>query len=528
LSTTLPVALQTTYDSRRGTFAHLLRVQRTDGVVFGFTSANNSVTIGGTFYDAENGLTIGSLASSAGLAVDNMELSTINDGTIFTRAQILGGVWQNAAFVIYRYNWAIPSDGLEPLAAGTIGQVRLQDATITAELRGLQQYLQQNVGNATTRTCRARFADYPSPNANNLCRVVAAAYMEELTVSAVIDDRTFEDAGAAIPGDPDWASVTLLLHLNGADGSTALTDVSAAPYSVVAFGNAALSVVQLKFGVTSALFPATLAAGVPSYAKITPGPMNALGSGNFTVEGWVRPNARTATYPCLIGNYPSYGAGGLAIFLGHGSANVNKWQVAIGGSGFPNIQSSSSIVYDAWTHFALVRNGATISLYVGGVLEGSAAASGSYSGATATWIGASGDSLATSMLNGYVDEVRISALARYTAAFTPPATAFLGPDAVSGARPDDWFGDGVLKWTSGANVGMTMRIKTYIGSTKRFTLVFAPPSAMVNGDTLTAIAGCRKRLMDDCKTKFSNILNFQGEPHLPGIDRLTAAADVNV
>ncbi len=48
------------------------------------------------------------------------------------------------------------------------------------------------------------------------------------------------------------------------------------------------------------------------------------------------------------------------------------------------------------------------------------------------------------------------------------------------------------------------------------------------GDTFDVIAGCRKRLTEDCKVKFNNVLNFQGEPHLPGIDRLTAMADVSV
>lgn len=42
------------------------------------------------------------------------------------------------------------------------------------------------------------------------------------------------------------------------------------------------------------------------------------------------------------------------------------------------------------------------------------------------------------------------------------------------------------------------------------------------GNSFSIVAGCRKRLAEDCVAKFNNVLNFQGEPHLPGIDQLTA------
>jgi uncharacterized phage protein (TIGR02218 family) len=53
-----------------------------------------------------------------------------------------------------------------------------------------------------------------------------------------------------------------------------------------------------------------------------------------------------------------------------------------------------------------------------------------------------------------------------------------------------------------------------------FTLSLPMLSAISAGHTFSVIAGCQKRL-EDCRDKFSNVLNFQGEPHLPGIDQLT-------
>jgi hypothetical protein len=54
------------------------------------------------------------------------------------------------------------------------------------------------------------------------------------------------------------------------------------------------------------------------------------------------------------------------------------------------------------------------------------------------------------------------------------------------------------------------------------------PYAIQIGDTFSAVAGCQKRLAEDCGTKFSNVVNFGGEPHLPGIDALTSPPVVDV
>ena len=40
------------------------------------------------------------------------------------------------------------------------------------------------------------------------------------------------------------------------------------------------------------------------------------------------------------------------------------------------------------------------------------------------------------------------------------------------------------------------------------------------GDTATVVAGCRKSF-GTCKTKFANLVNFRGYPHIPGSDVVT-------
>jgi len=59
-----------------------------------------------------------------------------------------------------------------------------------------------------------------------------------------------------------------------------------------------------------------------------------------------------------------------------------------------------------------------------------------------------------------------------------------------------------------------------------FTLFDAMPRALQVGDTYSVYAGCDK-LFSTCKTKFSNGVNFRGEPHIPGIDEALRYPDAH-
>lgn len=94
-------------------------------------------------------------------------------------------------------------------------------------------------------------------------------------------------------------------------------------------------------------------------------------------------------------------------------------------------------------------------------------------------------------------------------------------------QPADYFVEGTVEFTSGNNDGYIQKCKIYT-SGKIFTLSLPMPFPIQVGDTFTAIAGCRKRLSEDCYTKFDNVLNFGGEPHIPGIDSVTAPPEVDI
>jgi len=191
---TIPVNLQAAYDSRAAVIAYALKIVRKDAAVYGWTSADVDATLDGVDYVAAPGLDVQSWVSSAGLAVDATELTVTTDETIITRADVLAGRWNGAAFTLYRYNVQAPADGAEALGAGILGELQPRRGVYVAELRGLQQYLQQPVGAPSTKTCRARLGDAK-------CGVNLAGYTVTGTVDGVTSSQVFADSTRAEAAD---------------------------------------------------------------------------------------------------------------------------------------------------------------------------------------------------------------------------------------------------------------------------------------------------------------------------------------
>ncbi|NJM51591.1 MAG: DUF2163 domain-containing protein [Sphingomonadales bacterium] len=89
-------------------------------------------------------------------------------------------------------------------------------------------------------------------------------------------------------------------------------------------------------------------------------------------------------------------------------------------------------------------------------------------------------------------------------------------------QEDDWFKYGELIWTTGANAGHTTEIRSF----KKGRIELWEPMGLnvAVGDTFTIHAGCDKSLAT-CRAKFNNVVNFRGEPHVPGNDAMLAYPD---
>lgn len=110
-----------------------------------------------------------------------------------------------------------------------------------------------------------------------------------------------------------------------------------------------------------------------------------------------------------------------------------------------------------------------------------------------------------------------------TGTFTSVTSAQVFRDDARGEAAD-WFAEGELTFLDGALAGLTVKVKSYAADgtiTLALPLIQAPEA----GDAYSMVAGCRRRLAEDCVAKFSNALNFNGEPHVPGIDEVTRPPD---
>ncbi len=220
--------------------------------------------------------------------------------------------------------------------------------------------------------------------------------------------------------DPNFANVSLLLHMDGTNGSTTFTDKSNNALTVTANGNVSVSTTQSKFGGSSATFD-----GAGDYLTLSSSTPFAFGTGDFTVEFWLYLNSNSVTY--LIYDSRPSGLNGLypTIYYDASSSRINYYTntgVRISG----NVATASG----AWHHIALSKSGTSTRLFINGTQSGATYTdSNNYlSGTGRPTIGADGNSLGSNGYNGYMDELRVTkGVARYTANFTAPTAAF--PDS---------------------------------------------------------------------------------------------------
>ena len=207
--------------------------------------------------------------------------------------------------------------------------------------------------------------------------------------------------------DPYFANVSLLLHMDGSNGSTTFTDSSNNAVSVTANGNAQISTAQSKFGGASGYFD-----GTGDYLSCT---LGAFGTNDFTIETWVRMTS-FANYRML---YESRTNDPDTSGFVWGVNSSGELFVYLGGF----VLTAGTLTTSTWSHVALTRASGTWRMFIDGTLL-----TGTYSNSgdltrTAVRIGMDWATLYGT--DGYLDEYRITAgTARYTATFTPPTAAF--------------------------------------------------------------------------------------------------------
>jgi len=234
-----------------------------------------------------------------------------------------------------------------------------------------------------------------------------ARYVPNFTVPTV----SFPDAGTS---DIFFNSVSLLLHMDGSNGSTTFTDNSSNALTVTANGNAQISTAQSKFGGSSALFD-----GTTDYLTVASSAAFALFAGDFTVEFWMRLNDTTNNQSIVQLSSNSVERANISVV-----SNLIVLYTETGGSGATRISSAAPST-GTWHHVAWTRDGTTSRLFLNGTSVGTASSAPYPSGNMAVSIGANDRSSGGTCVDGYIDDLRITkGVARYTANFAVPDAPF--------------------------------------------------------------------------------------------------------
>jgi hypothetical protein len=219
----------------------------------------------------------------------------------------------------------------------------------------------------------------------------------------------------------------LLIHSDSTNGSEAFPDSSSYNVNEAVSYYATHSTDTAKFGTTSIKFPS---GGSGPGGNIlyndsnpeTPSDQFYFGTADFTHDFWVYRAGNWSGYNFIAGQENDNKRGACSAVDGtttmrfgyRRSISADVW-----------LKSGVTIPLTTWTHVAFVRASGVGYVFIDGVLDGSSFAFTDNLDADGSAIGL-GASLATSnnprLQNAYMDEVRVSDIARWTTDFTP-ATA---------------------------------------------------------------------------------------------------------
>jgi len=201
------------------------------------------------------------------------------------------------------------------------------------------------------------------------------------------------------------ASTKILMPLTTDDGFTDIAN----SHAITVIGSPTISTAQSKFGAGS------LRVTIGNYLIINSTPtLDMSGKKPFTFEFWVYLTSNHHSGGGILstrGDTPSYT--NIVVkrnFTLIGDAYLNNWSVI-----------GAALPLNQWVHVALVLDGTNIKEYIDGVQAGPSSAHPSWPvGDKFLNVGYDFDGV----MDGYINDLRISDTAVYTTDFTPPTSPF--------------------------------------------------------------------------------------------------------
>lgn len=402
----------------------------------GFESQLASWTINGADWQSQGNIVFGG-SQSAQVTIPNLSTS----GCFETLSQVFSPATPGQFY----YATAQAKTLISPLAGATAG---LEIAFLNSQ-GNLIDYYQDTIGGLTNWKNLYLARQAPSGTAQVRIQVFVFALQGDTNAvggSACFDDIVLDTSYIAPPvqtglinsdfenGLNNWvktepyfvssANTKLLLHADGTNGSSIFVDSSGLSHAVTANGGVQIDTAQSVFGGSSASFN-----GTSSYLSVPDSDDWSFGTGNFTIDFWVRFND-VSDDAIIVSQYVD---GNNKWFIRKTSSNKLAVTFTFGGVdiGSYDTATSSGMQNNTWHHLAFVRSGANAYLFVDGISQALIVSSnfginnvGNL--AAPLQIGRYGTNSSYDW-QGHIDEMRIvKGAAQWTSNFTPPTAPYSG------------------------------------------------------------------------------------------------------
>jgi hypothetical protein len=454
------------------TLARCWRITRTDDVEFFFTDHDEALLFEGNTYVSLEGFSPTAVTSNASLDVDNLNVVGIFDDDSIQEDEIAAGLFDYAQVHLFAVNWADLTMGPLKMRRGWFGEaIKSPSGLFKVELRGMTQVLQQSIGELYGPECRTDVG-------SNRCKV------------PIQPDLVLRSTSYAVG---DYVRVATLVSTGQAQYENRI-------YKCIHAGVTAAVAPTYDTTVGNETDDGGTAVG-GTVANYTPGV-------NFSAAQTINIDDIRYTFAAsLVGST----SGVVLIGAGIAASMSNLYNAIVGGAG-------AGTVYDASTP---VNATVTASLAGGTNILTIGLADPTIPGQQVVLSEVSPGAWDVSSLGTTSNTAVFQAVEAWSRNFTVTSVSSrrVFSISVTDARAvDGWFDGGVAVFESGDNaISRGFEVKSWVNSGGVVTLYLPVGFAIMVGDTGRIYPGCDKRLAT-CRDRFANLLNFRGEPYLPGRD----------
>lgn len=517
------------------TICTCMDIRRRDGKSYRFTDHDVVVTVANAAYVPYSSFARSSISTTIDLEVDQMEIKGILNASFISRDDVASGLFDFAEVKVFVVNYEAPDAGQVVLRVGWLGEVTMnEDSTFDAELRGLSQVYTYRIGEAYSPECRADLGDRRckvaiSPDrwvANNLYRsgdVVlglinpATAYRNLSFVNANFEADGFQ---SLIRTPEGWTTY--------GDSTGRWTIRSDLWYGTQTQGTG-YAIYNTDDGTRKT-------SDLGMYQDID---LEAQGVDHYSVDTGLCRLRATIKMACVNGRE----AGAQFRVFAHNENHVQIGPAALYDTG--QVKSAEDRWFTYTAEDILIPPGTRFlrfdlfahkrAKYEEGVAFDSVSAAVNFPGGTLGSADQYGDVAFLALNSGrsgatepdwsnLIDVVQTDNEVSWKTVKAWKKLTYVDSVESDGRtltplyvfESEGYYDGGLLRWETGRNAGRAQEIKTWKGGKlKLFQRPFHIPQ---EGDRFVIHPGCDKTRAT-CVEKFSNILNFRGEPDVPGQDK---------